>query len=39
MNEAEFDPDKMLALYESGVPDTTLIDREKVREMVQDGRL
>jgi catechol-2,3-dioxygenase len=39
MAEAAFDPDKMLALYESGVPDTTLIDREEVRKMHADGRL
>ena len=39
MAEASFDPDKMLALYESGVPDTTLIDREEVRKMHADGRL
>lgn len=39
MDEGEFDPDKMVALYESGVPDTTLIDREEVRKMVRDGRL
>jgi catechol-2,3-dioxygenase len=39
MAEASFDPDKMLAMYESGVPDTTLIDREAVRKMHADGRL
>lgn len=39
MKEANFDPDKMLALYESGVPDTILIDREEVRKMHADGRL
>ena len=39
MKEGEFDPDKMAALYDAGVPDTTLIDREEVREMVRDGRL
>lgn len=39
MREGEFDPDKMVALFESGVPDTTLIDREEVRRMVHDGRL
>ena len=39
MNEGNFDPDKMVALYESGVPDTILLDREKVREMARDGRL
>ena len=39
MSEGEFDPDKMLALYESGVPDTTLIDREEVRKMIREGKL
>ena len=39
MSEGNFDPDKMLALYNSGVPDTDLLDREIVREMVADGRL
>lgn len=39
MKEGNFDPDKMLALYKAGTPDTDLIDREKVREMVADGRL
>ena len=39
MKEGEFDPDKMVELYESGVPDTVLIDREEVRKMVRDGRL
>lgn len=39
MNEGIFDPDKMLALYESGVADTVLIDREEVRQMARDGRL
>ena len=39
MAEANFDPDKMLALYQSGVPDTDLLDREKVREFVRGGQL
>jgi len=39
MDEGCFDADKMLALYESGVPDTILMDREKVRQMVKDGTL
>ena len=39
MAEGNFDPDKMLALYESGVPDTVLLDREEVRKMVRDGKL
>src|SRR5690606_15205746 len=39
MDEARFDPDRMLALYEAGVPDTTLLDREEVRRLVREGRL
>ncbi len=39
MKEGEFDADKMVALYESGVSDTTLIDREEVRRLVREGRL
>ena len=37
--EADFDPDKMLALFESGVPDTVLLDREQVRKLVKEGKL
>ena len=37
--EADFDPDKMVALYESGVPDTVLLDREEVRRMRREGTL
>jgi catechol-2,3-dioxygenase len=37
--DADFDPDKMLALFESGVPDTILLDREEVRRMAGDGTL
>jgi len=39
MAEGNFDPDKMVELYNSGVPDTDLLDREKVRDMVAEGRL
>ena len=39
MSEGNFDPDKMLELYESGVPDTTLLDREEVRPMAREGVL
>jgi len=39
MSEGSFDPDKMLALYEAGVPDTELIDRENVRKLVAEGKL
>ena len=37
--EGNFDPDKMVALYESGVPDSVLIDREEVRRLVREGQL
>lgn len=39
MDEGNFDPDKMLALYESGIPGNVLLDREAVREMVREGKL
>ena len=39
MAESEFDPEKMLALYESGVPDTILMDREQVKRLVSEGKL
>ena len=39
MSEGDFDPDKMLELYESGVPDTVLLDREEVRRMAREGVL
>ena len=39
MSEGEFDPAKMADLYESGVPDTVLIDREKVRRLRGEGNL
>jgi catechol-2,3-dioxygenase len=39
MSEGNFDPDKMVALYESGVPDSILLDREEVRTMVREGKL
>ena len=39
MSEGNFDPDKMVELYESGVPDTVLIDREEVRRLIREGRL
>jgi hypothetical protein len=37
--EADFDPEKMVALYESGVSDTILLDREEVRRMRREGTL
>jgi hypothetical protein len=39
MDEGCFDPDKMLALYESGVPDTVLMDREQVKRLRREGKL
>lgn len=33
------DHDKMVKLFESGVPDSVLLDREKIRKMASDGRL
>ena len=39
MSEGNFDPDKMLELYESGVPDSVLLDREEVRRMAREGTL
>jgi len=39
MDEGGYDPDKMLALYESGVPDTVLMDREEVRQLHRAGKL
>lgn len=37
--DADFDPDKMVALFESGVPDTVLLDREQVKKLVGEGKL
>ena len=39
MSEGNFDPDKMVALFESGVPDTVLRDRNEVRKLVKEGKL
>ena len=39
MSEGNFDPDKMVALYESGVSDEILMDREQVRRMIREGEL
>ncbi len=39
MAEGNFDPDKMVALYESGVPDSVLMDREEVRRLIREGKL
>jgi catechol 2,3-dioxygenase-like lactoylglutathione lyase family enzyme len=39
MDEGCFDPDKMLALFEQGVPDTILMDREQVKRLRREGKL
>jgi catechol-2,3-dioxygenase len=39
MSEGNFDPDKMVALFESGVPDTVLRDRREVLKLVKEGKL
>jgi catechol-2,3-dioxygenase len=39
MSEGNFDPDKMVALYESGVPESVLMDREEVRRLIREGKL
>lgn len=39
MAEGNFDPDKMLELYEAGVPDTLLLDREEVKRLKSEGKL
>ena len=37
--DGDFDPAKMLALYESGVPDSVLLDREEVKRLAAEGKL
>lgn len=39
MAEGNFDPETMIELYESGVPEDILLDREKVRAMIKEGKL
>lgn len=39
MPEGNFDADKMVELYESGVPDSVLLDREEVKRLKADGKL
>jgi catechol-2,3-dioxygenase len=39
MIEGNFDPDKMLALYKAGVPDTELLDRDHVKRLKAEGKL
>ena len=39
MREGNFDPDKMVELYDSGTPESILLDREEVRRMVREGTL
>ena len=39
MDEACFEIDKMVKLYEDGVPDTILMDREEVKRLRKEGML
>lgn len=39
MAEGNFDGDKMVELYDSGVPESVLLDREEVRRLIREGRL
>ena len=39
MRDGDFDPDKMVALYEAGVPDSILLDREEVKRLKREGKL
>jgi len=39
LGDPTFDPDKMVALYESGVSDTILLDHTKVCKMIKEGKL
>jgi hypothetical protein len=39
MGNPTFDADKMVELYESGVPDTVLIDHTEVCKFIRDGKL
>ena len=34
-----FDPDKMVKLYESGVPDSVLLDHTEVCKLIEKGEL
>lgn len=37
--DGDFDPEKLLALYEQGVPDSILLDREEVKRLAAEGKL
>ncbi len=39
MRDADFDPEKMLKLFNAGVPDTVLLDREEVKRLKSEGKL
>ena len=39
MSEGNFDADKMLGLYEAGMPDTVLLDRDEVKRLKAEGEL
>lgn len=38
-DDGNFDPAKMLALYEGGMPDSILLDREEVKRLRAEGKL
>ena len=39
MGDPTFDPDKMVKLYESGVPDSVLLDHTEVCKLIKRGEL
>jgi hypothetical protein len=39
MPDGNFDPDKMVELYQQGVPDTVLLDRDQVKRLKAEGKL
>ena len=39
MGDPTFDADKMVELYESGVPDTVLLDHTEVCKLIREGGL
>lgn len=39
IRDADFDPDKMLALYEAGISDQVLLNRDEVKRLKSEGKL
>ncbi|NQV56488.1 MAG: VOC family protein [Rhodospirillales bacterium] len=39
MKDGDFDPDKMVELFEAGMPDTILLDRNEVKRLIAEGKL